>query len=155
MDTRIQGVVVRDLVVHPDDRGRLFEILRSDDPTFSKFGQAYITTTYPGVVKAWHRHHLQDDYFCCVSGMIKLVVHDGREASPTFGLTDEVWFGEHRLRTVIVPRGTWHGWTCVSEKEAMILNLVTEAYNPTNPDEERLDPHQSGVIAYNWARRDG
>lgn len=155
MISRVNGVVVRDLVVHPDDRGRLFEVLRSDDPEFSKFGQAYITTTYPGVVKAWHRHQRQDDYFCCLSGMIKLVIYDARPGSPTLGQTDQIWFGEHKLRLVIVPRGTWHGWTCVSEREAMILNLVTEVYDPANPDEERLDPHQAGVIPYDWTRRDG
>lgn len=151
----IDGVVVKDLVVHPDDRGRLFEVLRADEPMFSRFGQAYVTTTYPGVVKAWHRHQRQDDYFCCLVGMIKLVIHDGRPGSPTAGQTQEIWLGEHRLRLVIVPRGTWHGWTCVSEKEAMILNLVTEPYNRQDPDEQRLPPHHNGVIDYDWARRDG
>lgn len=150
---RLPGVYVRDLVVHPDDRGRLFEVLRSDDPEFGGFGQAYITTTYPGVVKAWHRHQAQDDHFCVLKGMIKLVIHDNRPGSPTAGVTDEIWFGEHKLRRVVVPAGLWHGWTCVSEREAMILNLATAVYNHQKPDEERLPAH--GVIPYDWARRDG
>jgi dTDP-4-dehydrorhamnose 3,5-epimerase len=155
MTPRVAGVLVSDLVVHPDDRGRLFEILRNDDPAFTGFGQAYVTTTYPGVVKAWHRHARQDDVFCCLSGMIKLVIHDRREGSLSVGLTDEIWLGEHKLRRVHVPRGTWHGWVCVSEKEAMILNLVTEPYNAAAPDEERLPPHDNGLFDYAWVRRDG
>jgi dTDP-4-dehydrorhamnose 3,5-epimerase len=35
------------------------EILRRDDPIFQKFGQVYMTTNYPGVVKAWHYHKKQ------------------------------------------------------------------------------------------------
>lgn len=155
MVSRIAGVVVKELVVHPDDRGRLFEVLRSDEAMFQQFGQAYVTTTYPGVVKAWHRHQRQDDYFCCLSGMIKLVIHDARPDSPTVGLTDEIWLGTHKLRLVVVPRGTWHGWTCISDVEAMILNLVTEPYQADQPDEERIDPHVSGVVPYDWTRRDG
>ncbi len=151
---KVHDVVVRDLSVHPDDRGRLFEILREDDPDFLHFGQAYVTTTYPGVVKAWHRHHAQDDVFCCLVGMIKLVIHDDRPGSPTRGHTQEIVFGEHCLRRVVVPRGLWHGWTALGTQEAMILNLVTAPYNPVHPDEERLPAHDNGVFAYDWKRRD-
>ncbi len=152
----ILGVKVRSLQVIPDERGRLFEVLRADDPEwFQKFGQAYITTTYPGVVKAWHLHRHQEDYFTCLRGMIKLVIHDLREDSPTRGQTDEIFMGEHQMSLVVVPRGTWHGWKSIAEHEAMILNLVTEPYNHQAPDEERLPPHDNGLIPYDWSRRDG
>ena len=52
----IEGVKVKKLKVMPDDRGRLMEILRSDDEIFQKFGQVYMTTAFPGIVKAWHFH---------------------------------------------------------------------------------------------------
>lgn len=149
----IADVLVKELLVHPDDRGRLFEILRRDDPHFRQFGQAYVTTTYPGVVKAWHRHQRQDDHFCCLVGMIKLVVHDDRPGSATRGATQEIWLGEHKPRLVVVGRGLWHGWTALGTREAMILNLVTEPYDHAAPDEERVAPH--GVLPYDWTRRDG
>ena len=41
----IDGVKVKKLKVVPDDRGRLMEILRSDDDIFQKFGQVYITSS--------------------------------------------------------------------------------------------------------------
>ena len=52
----IDGVKVKKLKIIPDDRGRLMEILRADDGIFKKFGQVYMTTAFPGVVKAWHYH---------------------------------------------------------------------------------------------------
>jgi len=55
----IEGVRLKELKPIPDERGRVMEILRADDELFEKFGQVYMTTAYPGVVKAWHYHKLQ------------------------------------------------------------------------------------------------
>ena len=79
----IDGVVCKKLNVFPDERGHLMEILRCDDELFEKFGQVYITTTYPGVIKAWHYHMRQDDNIVAVRGMLKLVLFDDREDSAT------------------------------------------------------------------------
>ena len=76
----IDGVMVKKLKVIPDERGRLMECLRSDDELFVRFGQFYMTTTFPGVVKGWHLHDAQWDNIVCVKGMIKLVLFDGRGA---------------------------------------------------------------------------
>ncbi len=48
----IHDVRVKPLTVIPDERGRLMEMLRSDDQLFKKFGQLYMTTAYSDVVKA-------------------------------------------------------------------------------------------------------
>src|SRR6266550_3161783 len=98
MKDLIVGVKVKPLRALPDERGRLFEILRNDEPIFEKFGQAYMTTTYPGVVKAWHYHKLQDDYFTCLRGMIKLVIYEHRPDSPTYREVNEFFIGEHNMQ---------------------------------------------------------
>ena len=67
---RIHDVKTRMLRVIPDERGWLMEILRADDAElFTKFGQTYVSATYPGVVKAWHYHRRQVDHFACVAGI--------------------------------------------------------------------------------------
>ncbi len=80
----IKDVKTKNLKVIPDERGRLMEILRQDDSLFLKFGQVYMTTTYPEVVKAWHKHEKQTDNVACIQGMIKLVLYDPREKSSTY-----------------------------------------------------------------------
>lgn len=150
----IEGVAARRAKVIPDERGRLGEILRADDPWFTKFGQVYFTTTYPGVVKAWHFHKLQTDHFYCVRGTIKLALYDARTDSKTRGEVNEVYLSEHLPALVRVPPGVYHGWMCVSDNEAMVINVTTECYNYAQPDEFRAAPH-SGEIPYVWARRDG
>jgi dTDP-4-dehydrorhamnose 3,5-epimerase len=151
---RIEGVMVKELAVIPDARGRLMEILRSDEEIFAGFGQVYLTTTYPGVVKAWHLHRKQTDPICCVAGMLRLGLYDGREGSPTRGLTNEFYLGVHRPLVVVVPPGVHHGWKCVGQEEALIINTVTRPYDHADPDEERLDPHDNH-IPWDWATADG
>jgi len=150
----IDGVKTKSLTVRPDERGRVMEILRRDEGLFHKFGQVYMTTTYPGVVKAWHKHEKQADNIACVAGMIRMALYDGRPGSPTRGQIDEFYLGVHNPMLVQVPPGVHHGWMGVSQEEAIVINIPTEPYDRENPDEQRLDPHQND-IPYVWKRKDG
>lgn len=150
----INGVRTRKLVVHADERGRLMEMLRRDDDMFDQFGQVYLTTAYPGVVKAWHYHRHQDDHFVVVRGMMKVVLFDAREESETRGMVNEFFMGDHNPLILKIPAGVYHGFKCISENEALVVNIPTNVYNHEDPDEYRLDPH-SDEIPYDWARKDG
>jgi dTDP-4-dehydrorhamnose 3,5-epimerase len=111
----IEGVMVKQLKVIPDERGRLMEILRQDDDIFMKFGQMYLTTGYPGVVKAWHYHKAQFDHFCVLKGMMKVVLL------------------------------VYHGFKTISEQEALLINVPTEVYRYKDPDEFRVHPHDNDI----------
>ena len=150
----IEGVAVRPARIIPDERGRLGEIMRSDDPWFEKFGQVYFTTTYPGVVKAWHYHKKQTDHFYIVKGTVKAALYDKREDSPTLGVVNQVYLSEYCPALLRIPPGVLHGWMCVSDCEAYIINITSEKYNYEKPDEYRVDPHDND-IPYNWMRKDG
>src|SRR4030067_1171197 len=152
--TMIQGVRTKSLRVIPDERGRVMEILRADDDLFLKFGQVYMTTTYPHVVKAWPYHKGQVDHIVAVKGMIKLVLYDSRANSPTMGEINAFFIGDHNPLLVQVPNGIYHGWKCISEEEAIIINIPTEVYAYNEPDEYRLAPHGKD-IPYDWSRKDG
>jgi len=154
MSRLIAGVQVKRLKMIPDERGRLMEILRCDEPIFGKFGQVYMTTAYPGVVKGWHYHKVQQDNFAVVSGMLKLVLYDDREGSETRGEINEVFLGIHNPILVKVPAGVLHGFKGISETEAIVVNIPTEPYHHADPDEYRIDPHINDV-PYDWDRRDG
>jgi dTDP-4-dehydrorhamnose 3,5-epimerase len=151
---RIKGVQTKALTVIPDERGRLFEMLRRDEPIFQAFGQVYCTTVNAGVVKGWHYHKRQTDYFVCVSGMIKLVAFDDRPDSPTRGLVNEFFIGIHNPMLVTIPPGVLHGFKGLSDPEAVVINTPTEPYNHAQPDEFRLDS-RSPEVPYDWDRKDG
>ncbi len=150
----IEGVRVKKLRVIPDERGRLMEILRSDDELFQEFGQVYMTTAYPGVVKGWHYHKVQFDNMTCIQGMMKIVLYDGREDSKTCGEVQEFFAGEHNPILIHIPPYVYHGFKCVSEEEAIVVNVPTKVYDYEKPDEFRVDPHKND-IPYDWEIKDG
>lgn len=116
--------------LHVDDRGwSMMNLLRG---VMSEQGQVNHSVQHPGVVKAWHRHQLQTDFWICVGGELKAGVY--REED------DRAWaivFGEHRPGIVIIPPTLWHGAATVGPAPASLLYYVTHAYNPSDPDEER------------------
>jgi dTDP-4-dehydrorhamnose 3,5-epimerase len=150
----IEGVKTKKLRLIPDERGWLMEILRADDAElFTKFGQVYVSATYPGVVKAWHYHKVQVDNFVCVAGMVKLVLVDTRPGSSTHGAINEFYLGTQNAILVQVPNLVYHGWKCISSEPSLVVNATTEPYRYADPDEYRLDPH--GTLSYDWTRKDG
>jgi dTDP-4-dehydrorhamnose 3,5-epimerase len=145
----IQGVEVKRLTRHADERGYLMEILRSDDEIFSKFGQCYVSMNYPNVIRAWHWHEKQDDFFVVVKGMIKVGLYDMREGSPTRGEVNEFYLGENNNIVLKIPVGVAHGYKTVGVEPSLLVNFPSEPYNREQPDEQRL-PWNTDQIPFNW-----
>jgi len=133
----IHGAQLIPRVRHADDRGFVTEILRSDDPHFQRFGQAYVTTGRQGVIKAWHKHAKQTDHFYVVTGTMKIGLYDDREDSPTCGQYQIEILGEQgQDALLIIPNDVWHGFMSLAPWSAL-LNIPTELYDYDNPDEIR------------------
>lgn len=146
----IHGVRVKPLAVIPDDRGRLMEILRADDLIFERFGQVYVTTARPGVVKAWHYHKLQADHWVCLSGQVRVGLFDARPDSPTHGLTNDFLMTPEEPFLIKIPVLVYHGFKGMDpQKESMIMNVPTLPYNHESPDEYRWDPYDP-QIPFDW-----
>lgn len=145
----IDGVVVKKLKIFKDQRGWLMEILRCDDLQFKKFGQVYLTTAYPGVVKAWHFHKKQTDNFTCIYGVMRVALYDARENSPTKGEVMEFIIDENNRILITVPPGIYHGFKAEGNETAYFLSVPDLPYNYKEPDEHRLPP-DSTEIPYKW-----
>jgi dTDP-4-dehydrorhamnose 3,5-epimerase len=150
----IDGVKIKKLRVIPDERGFLMEMLRSDDEIFEKFGQVYVTACYPGVIKGWHYHCKQTDYFTVVNGMAKVVLYDGREDSPTHGEINEFFMGNMNQILLKIPPLVMHGFKAIGTEPAYVINCPTEVYNYEQPDEYRL-PYDTTKIPYDWGIKMG
>jgi len=145
----IQGVRVKKLVVLPDDRGILFEIWRSDDEGFQGFGQVYVTTAHPGVIKAWHSHKRQTDCFCVIKGEALFALYDGREGSPTRGELQTFRCDENNRLAILIPPEVQHGFKNIGDDEVWCMNCPNRTYNAAAPDEYRLDPFDP-AIGFDW-----
>lgn len=145
----INGVVTKVLRKNADERGYLMEILRKDDPIFEGFAMVYVSMNYPQVIRAWHYHKLQDDHFCVVHGMCKVVLYDAREDSPTRGEVNEFFLGEDNPLLLRIPVGVYHGYKTIGVKPSLLLNFPTKLYNYDQPDEYRV-PYNDPSIPYDW-----
>lgn len=145
----IEGVVIKQLKPILDERGYLQECFRSDWPMFKKFGQAYFTIAFPNVIKAWHMHKIQTDNMTCIDGNAKLVLYDDRKTSSTYKLINEFVFGEKNPLLITIPPNIWHGFKAIGNEKITVLNVPTELYNYSEPDEHRL-PYNSKEIDYDW-----
>ena len=90
----------------------------------------------------------------CIHGMMKIVLYDARKDSKTCGEVQEFFAGEHNPILIHIPPYVYHGFKCISEKEAIVVNVPTKVYNYENPDEYRVEPNKND-IPYDWERKDG
>jgi dTDP-4-dehydrorhamnose 3,5-epimerase len=140
----IEGLEVKELVTHSDERGFFREIIRETDPFFGHFGQWSHSLMYPGSAKAWHHHRRQTDWWYAI-GTLKVAFYDLREDSPTRGQLVETFIGDRFARCVKIPPGVAHG--CRALELTHLLYLTSAVYDPD--DEGRL-AHDDPAIGYDW-----
>ena len=148
----IEGVVITPLSQIPDERGKIMHMLRADADHYKGFGEIYFSCVNPGAIKAWHIHSEMTLNYAVVSGMIKFVLYDDREDSPTRGVLQEVFIGESNYCLVTVPPMVWNGFKGIGDKMAIVANCTDIEHRP---DEiSRMDPF-TDKIPYNWDLKHG
>jgi dTDP-4-dehydrorhamnose 3,5-epimerase len=151
--TTIHDVETRSLQVNVDERGELTEIWREDWDFYAgedSPAMSYFSVTYPGVIRAWHRHRRgQIDHFVVPHGRVKVAVYDDRPESPTEGELDTLVVGAGAMEAVRVPGDCWHGFKVVGDEPATLVNFPTNLYDYEEPDEQRL-PHDTDRIPMDW-----
>jgi dTDP-4-dehydrorhamnose 3,5-epimerase len=150
----IEGVLFRPARPVPHEDGYVTEVARANwDMLADPIVQVHITTTLPGRVRAWGLHQASTDRLFVVSGLVKIVIFDGRNGSPTHGRINEFTISERNPALVVIPPDLYHGWKNISTDEAIIINMPTNMYNYEAPD--ALDmPWDSElaerVVPYRW-----
>ena len=124
---------VKDLTVHLDDRGSLFEVIHDYDFIPQKFGQCYVIQNWEkGTVRAFHMHKKLWDYFTIVSGTAKFWFIDSASEEK-----QQIILTEGTPKVIVVPPHVYHGWQSLSHK-TILLSIASEVYNKDNPDEVRI-----------------
>ncbi len=146
----IEGVELKALETFPDERGFFRELIRETDAFFREgFAQWSHSMMYYGVIKAWHLHQKQTDWWYLPIGLIKLVLADRRVDSNTRGAVREIFLGEgYPAQIVKIPPGVAHGCKVLSPT-AHLFYMTSRIYDPS--DEGRL-AHDDPTIGYNWLK---
>lgn len=148
----IEGVGIRPLKQIPDERGKVMHMLKRDDPWFEKFGEIYFSVVYPGVIKGWHLHKVMTLNYAVVSGIIKLVLYDDREGSPSRGQVQEIFTGQDNYALITIPPNVWNGFKGIGTTPAIVANCATIPHDPA--EIARLDPFTKS-IPYDWNLKHG
>jgi dTDP-4-dehydrorhamnose 3,5-epimerase len=146
----IEGVVLKELETFNDDRGFFRELIRSTDDSFREgFGQWSHSLMFDGVIKAWHFHRIQTDWWYIVSGVLRVGLCDLREESDTYKQTMDFLMGDLQpARVLKVPPGIAHG--CKTVQGPVHLFYVTS--HVYNPDDEIRMPYNDPQIDFDWLR---
>jgi dTDP-4-dehydrorhamnose 3,5-epimerase len=133
------GVVVRELVTHTDERGTVCELF---DPRWGVSAEelcfAYTFTIRPGMAKGWGLHEHHDDRYAFIAGEMELVLYDAREDSPTYELEARIVLSEHHRRLVTIPRQVWHAERNLGSVDVRVVNFPTAPYDHERPDKCKL-----------------
>ncbi len=146
----IQGVEIKELATHADERGFFREVIRNTDAFFKEgFAQWSHTKTQQGAAKAWHVHQKQIDWWYVAIGAVKVALYDLRADSPTRGELMELMLGDdYGAKVLRVPAGVAHGYKVI-EGPAHLFYITSRLYDAS--DEGRL-PHDDPQIGYDWTK---
>jgi dTDP-4-dehydrorhamnose 3,5-epimerase len=147
----IDGVKVLPRRRIPDERGTILHGVRREE-LLNPFGEVYFKKLYPDVINGWHTHESLYLNYLVLVGMIKLVLYDMRESSPTRGVLQEIFLGDDNHCLVHIPPGIANGSKGMTAPFSLMCNVASEPHNPSLKY-LRIDP-RSGEIPYDWARRD-
>jgi len=147
----VAGVQIKPFPIWPDDRGYFLEIARLGEGLVEQFplpgSQVSAAVNYPGIIKAFHYHKFQTDYWVPVSGLLQVVLVDLRKGSESFGAKNTLYVGALRPWQMIIPPGVAHGYKVIGEQPSTLVYVTNRTYDPK--DEGRI-PYNDSSIAYDW-----
>jgi dTDP-4-dehydrorhamnose 3,5-epimerase len=151
----LEGIKKYELKKNVDERGFFVEIFRNDWKELiqeDEIVQANLSASYPGMIRAWHKHHRgQVDYFNVLQGALKICAYDDTKQE-----INEIISSEDRPQIVRMPGRYWHGFKNIGDKKAIVIYFTNRLYDYANPDEERSPWNDSTIIdkrtgqIYDW-----
>jgi dTDP-4-dehydrorhamnose 3,5-epimerase len=147
----IDGVRLQAFPLWPDDRGYFLEVARMGQGMVEHFPfettQVSAALNYPGIIKAFHYHKFQTDYWVPTAGFLQVALVDLRPNSATFGRKNTIYVGSLRPWQILIPPGVGHGYKVIGEQPSVLVYLTNKIYNPS--DEGRI-PYDDANIGYDW-----
>ena len=144
----IEGMEFKELITHNDDRGFFREIIRDTDPFFKEgFGQLSHSLMFNGVIKAWHYHKIQTDWWYVCNGVLRVGLCDLRKESETYKKTMDFFMGDYQSAQVVkIPPGVAHGCKAIQG----LVNLFYVTSHVYNTDDEIRIPYNDPEIDFDW-----
>ncbi len=147
----IEGVHVNPFPLWPDDRGYFLEVARLKQGLIADFPlestQVSAAVNYPGIIKAFHFHKLQTDFWVPTAGLLQIALVDLRRGSRSYGAKNTFYVGGLRPWQLLIPPGVAHGYKVIGDQPSVLVYITNRTYDPK--DEGRI-AYNDAAIAYDW-----
>jgi dTDP-4-dehydrorhamnose 3,5-epimerase len=147
----ISGVLIQPFALWPDDRGYFLEVARTGQGLIANFPsdstQVSSALNYPGIIKAFHYHRFQTDFWVPAAGLLQVALVDLRRESSSFGAKNTLYVGALRPWQVVIPPGVAHGYKVIGDHPSVLIYVTNKTYNPA--DEGRI-PYNDPRLSYDW-----
>jgi dTDP-4-dehydrorhamnose 3,5-epimerase len=148
LETRLEGPVLIEPVVHGDSRGFFMETYRRRElaelGVHDEFVQDNHSRSRRGVLRGMHAQPGQAKLVRCPRGAILDVVVDIRLGSASFGSWESARLDDETHRQLYVPDGFAHGF-CVLSDVADVIYKVSTYYDPAAEFGFRFDDPEVGI----------
>lgn len=143
----INGLLLSSLKNIQVEKGNVLHAIKVSSDGFNGFGEAYFSIIDFGAVKGWKRHREMTLNLIVPVGIVKFVIYDDREESPTFDTFQEILLSrEDNFKRLTVPPNLWVGFKGLSKDENIVLNIANIEHNPDEVDHKLINE-----IKYNWS----
>ena len=122
------------------ESGDVMHALKSSDPGFIGFGEAYFSWIEPGAIKAWKCHLEMTLNLIVPVGEVQFVFVDSTNEN-----YHEEAIGKSQYARITVPPGFWFGFKGKDVCPSLVMNIADKEHNQA---EELRKPVTS--IGYNW-----
>jgi UDP-2-acetamido-2,6-beta-L-arabino-hexul-4-ose reductase len=113
-----------ELRTNKDDRGNLTELLKSP-----QFGQIFMSTTKPGVIRGNHYHHTKVEKFCIIKGKGRI---NFRKINCDNIISYEA--SDDRIEIIDIPPCYTHNIENIGSDEMIVLFWANEIFSKESPD---------------------
>jgi|TARA_Y100000294_G_scaffold68314_1_gene64687 dTDP-4-dehydrorhamnose 3,5-epimerase len=144
----INGIIITPLSIIDSVGGAVLHGMKSSDPGYSGFGEAYFSTVDPDAIKGWKRHRKMVLNLVVAVGSVRFILLDDRQKSTTANQFQEVVLSRERhYARLTVPPLVWVGFQGTDKEPSMLLNIANIKHSPDEVERKALNE-----IEYNWSK---
>lgn len=135
----VNDVRVTSLQRIPLAGGDVLHGMKSSDPGYVSFGEAYFSIIESGAIKAWKRHMRMTLNLIVPIGSVRFVFIDEQG-----NIIEKVAGADHYVRLTVPPR-IWFGFEGLVAPYSMLMNVADIPHDPAEIERKSLDE-----IPFEW-----
>jgi dTDP-4-dehydrorhamnose 3,5-epimerase len=141
----IEGVIVTPQKIIEVVGGDVFHAMKSDDPGYRGFGEAYFSTIEYGFIKAWKRHSVMTLNLVVPVGAVQFVIYDDRLGKTNSEVFQDVILSKENYCRLTVPPMVWLGFQGLDKDTSVVLNMASIRHDPNESERKAVEE-----IKFDW-----